>query len=39
MLKLLYDLKATGFEIIYEEGTRTDDTVEDVFQYVMVRKS
>ncbi len=36
---LLHDLKTIGFEIIYEEGTRTDDTVEDVFQYVMVRKS
>jgi superfamily II DNA or RNA helicase len=36
--ELLHDLKATGFEIVYEEGTRVEDTVEDVFQYVVVRK-
>jgi superfamily II DNA or RNA helicase len=36
--ELLRDLKATGFEIVYEEGTKIDDTVDDVFQYVVVRK-
>jgi superfamily II DNA or RNA helicase len=36
--ELLRDLKATGFEIVYEEGTKIEDSVEDVFQYVVVRK-
>jgi superfamily II DNA or RNA helicase len=34
---LLNDLKTTGFEIIHEEGTKMDDSVE-VFQYIVVRK-
>lgn len=35
---LLDDLKDAGFEIIYEEGTKNTDNVEDVFQYIIVRK-
>lgn len=36
--ELIRDLKATGFEIIYEEGTKIGDTVSDVFQYIVCRK-
>jgi superfamily II DNA or RNA helicase len=35
---LLLDLKTSGFEILEEHGTSINDTVEDVFQYIVVRK-
>lgn len=35
---LLRDLALVGFEIIQQEGTSVDDAVDDVFQYIIVRK-
>jgi len=35
---LVEDLKTAGFEVAYEEGTSHQDTVESVFQYIIVRK-
>lgn len=36
---LVEDLKTAGFEVVYEEGTKHDDSVETVFQYIVVRKN
>lgn len=36
---LVDDLKTAGFEVVYEEGTSHDDTVDSVFQYIVVTKS
>lgn len=36
--KLLQCLCEIGFTVIHEEGTRTGDDVDDVFQYITVRK-
>lgn len=35
---LVEDLKTAGFDVIYEEGTSHDDTVDNVFQYIIVTK-
>ena len=35
---LLRDLKEVGFEIIDEKGTSVEDEVDDVFQYITVRR-
>jgi superfamily II DNA or RNA helicase len=36
---LVTDLKAVGFEIAFEEGTKGTDETADVFQYIVIRKS
>jgi superfamily II DNA or RNA helicase len=36
--ELLQDLEKTGFEVVFQEGTSLNDTVLDVFQYVVGRK-
>ncbi len=35
---LLTALRAAGFDIIQEEGTRVEDATEDVFQYIVARR-